>query len=75
MTTSQHNNIYLLVSTNIKKYRKIKKITQEELAKRSGYSYAYIRRIEGPKCTKNFSIQTLYNISNALDIEIKNLFE
>ena len=75
MTEFPHNDIYLLVSNNIKKYRKINKMTQKELAKRSGYSYAFIRRIEGPKCIKNFSIQTIYNISKALEIPIKNLFD
>lgn len=79
MTTSQHketkNNIYVIVSKNIIKYRKLKKLTQKELAQKCGYSYAYIRRIEGPKCSKTFSILTLQNISQALGIDIKNLFE
>lgn len=68
-------NIYLVVSKNIKKYRELNHMTQQELAIKSGYSYAYIRRIEGPACSKNFSIQTIYNLSRALDISIKYLFE
>ena len=76
MTTSQHKyNIYFIIAKNIKKYRKQNKLTQQELAKKSGYSYAYIRRIEGPKCSKNFSVLTLYNISLALNIDIKYLFD
>lgn len=76
MTTSPHSyNIYLTIAKNIRKYRKKQKMTQKDLAIRSGYSYAYIRRIEGPKCLKNFSILTLYNISKALKIDIKCLFE
>ena len=75
MTEFPHNDIYLLVSNNIKKYRKVNKMTQKELAKRSGYSYAFIRRIEGPHCKKNFSLQTVFIISYALGIEIKSLFE
>ena len=75
MTEFPHNDIYLLVSNNIKKYRKVNKMTQKELAKRSGYSYAFIRRKEGPKCKKNFSLQTVFIISYALGIEIKSLFE
>ena len=75
MTEFPHNDIYLLVSNNIKKYRKINKMTQKELAKRSGYSYAFIRRSEGPNCKKNFSLQTVFLISYALGIEIKSLFE
>ena len=68
-------DIYLLIAKNIKKYRKLKRMTQEELAIKSGYSYAYIRRLEGPKCVKNFSLQTLYILANALDLDIKELFK
>ncbi len=69
------NDIYKNIAKNIKKYRLLNKMTQEELAKITGYSYAYIRRIEGPKCIKNFSIETIYQISKALNIDIKQLFE
>lgn len=68
-------DIYLIISNNIRKYRLANNMTQKELAVKSGYSYAYVRRMEGPKCTKNFSIQTLQNISQALEIDIKYLFE
>ena len=69
------SDVYLTISKNIKKYRLIKGMTQKDLATKSGYSHAYIRRIEGPKCIKNFSIQTIYRIAKALDINIKQLFE
>ena len=68
-------DIYLIISKNIKKYRKEKNLTQKELAKKCGYSYAYIRRIEGPNCSKNFSILTIYNICEALDIEVSSIFK
>ena len=50
-------------------------MTQKELAIKSGYSYAYIRRLEAPGCIKNFSIQTIYNLARCLNIDIKQLFE
>lgn len=68
-------DIYIIIAQNIKKQRKIKHITQRELAKITGYSYAYIRRIEAPNCSKNFSILTIYNICRALNISISSLFE
>ena len=71
----QHKNIYLIISNNIKKYRLKQNMTQKELAIKSGYSYAYIRRIESKKCIKNFSIQTIYNLSIVLNINITKLFE
>lgn len=78
MTTWLHNksdNIYETVAKNIRYYRKQKNMTQHELAEITGYSYAFIRRIEAPECKKHFSIQTIYIISLALDIDIKYLFE
>lgn len=68
-------DIYLIVSNNIKKYRLRNNITQKELAIKSGYSYNYIRQIEAKKCIKNFSIQTIYDISTALNVSIVQLFE
>lgn len=70
-----YDDIYKRVARNIKKYRKEKGMTQEKLAEETGYSYANIRRIEAPNCRKNFSIETIYVISKALDIPIYRLFE
>lgn len=71
----ENTDIYLIVSKNIRYYRKLCGITQKELARRTGYSCAFIRRIEAPNCSKTFSIQTIYLISRALNIDIKYFFE
>lgn len=68
-------DVYLIIAKNIKKYRRKNDMTQLDLAKKSGYSYAYIRRVEGPSCIKNFSIQTIYNLSKVLNVSIKQLFD
>ena len=68
-------DVYLMISNNIKKYRLANKMTQKDLALKSGYSYSYIRRIEGPKCAKTFSISMLQSIALALNIELKYLFD
>lgn len=75
MLLKENYEIYKLVSINIKKYRKLNNMTQYELAKKSGYSYSYIKKIEGPKCPNNYSILTLFNISKCLNISIKCLFD
>ena len=67
-------DIYELISSNIKKYRKEKNLKQYELANKSGYSYEYIRRIESTKAKKCFSIQTIDIISSALEIPTYKLF-
>ena len=67
--------LYTLIAINIKKYRKEKGITQAVLAEEVGVSHEFIRRIESKKGIKTFSVDTLYRISLALDIDISKLFE
>ena len=68
-------DIYELISYNIKKYRKERNITQAELAFRSKYTHEYIRRVEAKKSKKYFSIDAICNIADALDIPVSYLFE
>lgn len=68
-------NIYEQISKNIKKYRKMAGITQAVLAERVGVSHEFIRRIESKKGVKSFSIDTIWKISLALNIEPGKLFE
>ena len=60
---------------NIKKYRKLKGMTQQELADASGYSHGYIREIESIKMASTFSLDAVERIANGLDINFKLLFE
>lgn len=57
--------LYDLV-TREQKLRKEKKITQKELARRTGVSYASIRRFEA---SGNISLFSLLKIANVLDCE------
>jgi len=68
------DSIYETISYNIKKYRKKMGITQAELAERVDLSHEFIRRIESVKGKKNFSIDTIYRISIALDVDIDKFF-
>ncbi|WP_370841863.1 helix-turn-helix domain-containing protein [Megasphaera sp.] len=52
---------------NIAEIRKSKKMTQKELAKKSGVSRATISKIENGK-TVEVKLSTIEAISNALDI-------
>ena len=71
----KHYDIYDVIAKNIKFYRKNKNMTQAELAEKTEYSHEFIRRIEAPNSKKNFSIDAVSNIANALDINIELLFE
>lgn len=66
----QKKDIYLIIRHNIKKYRQLKNMTQSELADLSGYTHDYIRQIESEKIANTFSVQTLYDISIALNVDI-----
>ena len=68
-------NIYEQIARNIRKYRKEVGITQAILAERVGVSHEFIRRIESKKGAKTFSVDTIWKISLALDIEPGKLFE
>lgn len=68
-------NIYSVIRHNIRKYRKLKNITQAELAEKSNLTHDYIRQIESDKVANTFSVQTLYDICVALDIDPGKLFE
>lgn len=68
-------NIYEQISKNIKKYRKRAGITQAVLAENVGISHEFIRRIESKKGSKTFSVDTVWKISLALNVDPGKLFE
>lgn len=68
-------NIYEQIARNIKKYRKQAGITQAVLAERVGVSHEFIRRIESKKGVKTFSVDTIWKISLALNINPGLLFD
>lgn len=68
-------NIYEQISRNIKKYRKEAGITQAVLAEKIGVSHEFIRRNESKKGKKSFSVDTVWKIAVALDIDPGKLFE
>ena len=63
------------ISVNIRKYRKQKHLTQEELAENANISYDFMRRIESTKGKCGFSVYTLYKLSLALNVSIDELME
>ncbi len=68
-------NIYEQISKNIKKYRKLAGLSQAELAEKVGVSHEFIRRNESVKGRKSFSVDTVWKISLALNIDPGLLFE
>lgn len=59
---------YLQMGLKIAYYRKLRGLTQEELAERIGRAPAYIGHVEAPNISKAVSLDTLFDIAAALDV-------
>lgn len=69
-------DIYYLVGQNIKKQRKLKGLTQLQLANKSYFSYEFIRKIESKSaCRNTFSLDTVAKLAKVLEIDVRVLFE
>lgn len=75
LNKKNNTNIYDTVRYNIRKYRKLKGITQQELADLAELSHGYIREIESINMGITFSLDAVEKIANALEIQTKYLFE
>jgi len=67
------DDIYNTIRRNIKKYRKQKGLTSAQLAEMVDLSHDFIRQIESEKTRYNFSVETFYKISVALDVGLDRL--
>ena len=65
--------LYKKLGNNIKKYRKLKGLSQEELAFMISSTRNYIGCVE--RMEKFPSLGFLFDVANALDIELKDLFD
>lgn len=68
------NYIYKIIGKNIKKYRKLKGITQEKLAEEIDYSLSFISAIES-SYHQTFSLGAIWRISKVLNVEFSKLCE
>ena len=68
------NDIYSTIRKNIRKYRKEKGMTSEELSQLVDLSHDYVRQLQR-KSGKGFSVDTFYRISVALGVSLDDLIE
>lgn len=66
---------YDIVRQNIKKYRKLANLTQQDLADRIDVSMHYISQIESSNPNKYFTLVVIGRIADALNIDIRQLFD
>ena len=68
-------NIYDIIRRNIKKYRNERGMTSAQLAELVDLSHDFIRQIESEKTAYNFSVDTFYKISVALNVKLDDLIQ
>ena len=66
---------YKNIGAKIVYYRKIRNLTQEELAEKVGITPQYLSRIENGGYSKNVSLSTLMKIAGVLDVTMSQLME
>ena len=63
-----------IVGRNIKNIRKQKRLTEMQLGKMIGKSRKFISLIEYPRYGKEINLDSLFDISRALDVDIYYFF-
>ena len=71
----KHTKEYKIIGQAIKKYRKDKGFTQEQLADRVSISMSYLTKIEAPNCDQPFSLEVVFDIAEVLEIPAHTLLE
>lgn len=59
---------YLQMGLKVSYYRKLRGLTQEQLAERLNLSAAFIGHVEAPNIQKAISMDTLFDIAEELDV-------
>lgn len=63
------------LGVQISNYRKLKKMTQAQLAVEVGISRTHMSNIEALNMPTQISVDTLFKIADVLGIKVSNLFE
>lgn len=69
----KHDKKYKSIGIKISEYRLKRNLTQEQLANKVGISYRYLTQIEAPNVVKKMSLEVLFDIADALKIDVKDL--
>lgn len=64
---------YKEIGKKIAEQRRLKGLSQEQLANGVGISYSYVIQIEAPNVVKKMSLEVLFDIADFLEIDVKDL--
>jgi len=65
---AEYKTDYIKLGLKIAYYRKLKGLTQEQLAERIDKNAAFIGHVEAPNISKTISLDTLFDISKVLGV-------
>lgn len=72
---SKYNYMLIKIGLNVAYYRKLKGYSQEQLAAKIGISRNTIGNVENSDKFHGVSLNTIFKISEALEVSIKSLFD
>ena len=73
--TEKRANQYRQFGLTIAYYRKLRGITQLQLAEYVNLSRTHISNLEAPNMPTSISLDKLFDISDILEVPMKNLFD
>ena len=73
--TDKRANQYRQLGLTIAYYRKLRGLTQMQLAEYVNLSRTHISNLEAPNMPTSISLEKLFDISDILDVPIGKLFE
>lgn len=73
--TEKRANQYRQLGLTIAYYRKLRGLTQLQLAEQVDLSRTHISNLEAPNMPTSISLEKLFDISDILDVPIGKLFE
>ena len=71
---AKYESEYRQLGLKIAYYRKLKGLTQEQLAEKIDKSAAFIGHVEAPNVEKAISLDTLFDIADALAVPAHKFF-
>ena len=68
-TSFKNRDRFIQLGITIAALRKMRGMSQEQLAEKAGISRSHLSSIEAPNVVRPFSLEILYNLADALEIE------
>lgn len=68
-------NEFRLLGLTIAYYRKLRGLTQAEMAEATNLSRTHISNIEAPNGKTSISLNKLFDIADVLEVPVKDLFD